>query len=59
MDPLQRLLVVATGNITNEGLLSLFRVHLDEIVSGLEGAGFVELTRDALAPGRPSRGTGS
>ena len=51
----QRLLVVATGNITNDALMSLFQVHLDEIVSGLEEAGLVELTRDALALGRPAR----
>jgi predicted nuclease of predicted toxin-antitoxin system len=52
----QRLLVVATGNITNDALLSLFQVHLDEIVSALEETGFVELTQDALALGRPVQG---
>lgn len=48
----RRLLVVATGNITNDALLSLFELHLDAIVSGLREADFVELSQDALALGR-------
>jgi len=48
----RQLLVVATGNITNDALLSLFELHLDAIVSALDEADFVELTRDALALGR-------
>lgn len=55
----RRLLVVATGNITNDALLSLVEAHLDEIVSALEVAGFVELSTDALAIGRSTRGTDS
>jgi predicted nuclease of predicted toxin-antitoxin system len=55
----QRLLIVATGNITNDALLSLFELHLDAIVSALEEAGFVELSQDALAIGRPTQGTDS
>jgi predicted nuclease of predicted toxin-antitoxin system len=48
----RQLLVVATGNITNNALLSLFELHLDVIVSGFEEADFVELSEDALALGR-------
>ena len=55
----QRLLVVATGNITNAALLSLLEMHLDEIISALEEAGFVELTQDALALGPPTQRTES
>ena len=48
----RRLLVVATGSITSDAPLSLFELHLDAIVSGLGEADFVELSQDALAPGR-------
>ena len=48
----QKLLVVATGNITNDALLSLFELHLNAIVSALSEADFVELSQDALALGR-------
>ena len=48
----RKLLVVATGNITNDALLSLFELHLDAIVSALGEADFVELSQDALALGR-------
>jgi predicted nuclease of predicted toxin-antitoxin system len=48
----RQLLVVASGNITNDALLSLFELHLDAIVSALDEADFVELTKDALALGR-------
>ena len=48
----RQLLVVATGNITNDALVSLFELHLDAIVSALDEADFVELTKDALALGR-------
>jgi predicted nuclease of predicted toxin-antitoxin system len=48
----RKLLVVTTGNITNDALLSLFELHLDAIVSALGEADFVELTQDALALGR-------
>ena len=48
----RQLLIVATGNITNNALLSLFELHLDAIVSALDEADFVELSREALALGR-------
>lgn len=44
----QRLLVVATGNITNSALLSLFEVHLGAILAALEEADFVELFPGSL-----------
>lgn len=55
----RKLLVVATGNITNDALLSLFELHLDAIVSALGEADFVELTQDALALGRRPDDAGS
>jgi predicted nuclease of predicted toxin-antitoxin system len=39
----RRLLVVATGNITNTALLALFRDNLDVVVAALGEADFVEL----------------
>ena len=39
----RRLLVVATGNITNDSLLALVDEHLDAIVSALDEVVFVEL----------------
>jgi len=39
----RRLLVVATGNITNDALLALVHEHLDAIVRSLDEVGFVEL----------------
>lgn len=39
----RRLLVVGTGNITNEALLALVAEHLDAIVGVLDEANFVEL----------------
>ncbi len=50
----RKLLVVATGNVTNDTLLSLFELHLNAIVSALGEADFVELSQDALALGRRS-----
>jgi predicted nuclease of predicted toxin-antitoxin system len=44
----QRLLVVATGNITNSALLSPFEAHLDAILAALEEADFVELVSGSL-----------
>lgn len=44
----RRLLVVATGNITNTALPALFRDNLDVVVAALEGADFVELGPKAL-----------
>jgi len=49
----QRLLVVATGNITNAALLVLFETHLDAIAAALEEADFVELGPDSLVVHRP------
>lgn len=44
----RRLLIVATGNISNNDLLALFDRHLDSIVAALDEAPFVELTDDRL-----------
>jgi predicted nuclease of predicted toxin-antitoxin system len=54
----RQLLVVATGNVTNEALLSLFELHLDAIVSAFAEADVVQLTEEALmlsGPRDPSR----
>jgi predicted nuclease of predicted toxin-antitoxin system len=42
------LLVIATGNITNNELLSLVDANLGEIETALDEAAFVELTSDRL-----------
>jgi predicted nuclease of predicted toxin-antitoxin system len=44
----RRLLVVATGNITNSALLGLFRDYLSEIVAAFDEADFVELRPSTL-----------
>jgi predicted nuclease of predicted toxin-antitoxin system len=44
----RRLLVVATGNITNAALLALFDAHLVEIVSAFDEVDFVELRPTTL-----------
>jgi Uncharacterized protein conserved in bacteria len=44
----RRLLVVATGNITNSALLALFARHLDAVVDALGDVDFVELGPDTL-----------
>ena len=44
----RRLMVVATGSITNAGLLALFEVNLGAIVSALGEAEFVELGRETM-----------
>lgn len=44
----QRLLVIATGNITNTALLWLCERHLEAITAALDGADFVELGAGAL-----------
>jgi predicted nuclease of predicted toxin-antitoxin system len=44
----KRLLVVATGNITNDSLLALFERSLGAIVESLVGCDFIELHRDSL-----------
>jgi predicted nuclease of predicted toxin-antitoxin system len=50
----RQLLVVATGNITNDALLELFELHLDAIASALDQADLVELSRDTLTLSRHS-----
>lgn len=44
----RRLLVVATGNITNNALMALFAANLDLIVAAFDDADFVELGPSAL-----------
>lgn len=44
----RRLLVVATGNITNTALLALFEANLDAVVDALVEADFVELGPEAM-----------
>lgn len=44
----RRLLIVATGNISNNDLLALFDEHLPAIVSALGDVRFVELRPDRL-----------
>ena len=44
----RRLLVVATGNITNAALLALFGEHLDAIVAAFDEVDFVESRPTAL-----------
>jgi predicted nuclease of predicted toxin-antitoxin system len=48
----QRLLIVASGNITNTALLSLLETHLDAITTALGDADFVELGPDSLVAHR-------
>ncbi len=43
-----KLLLVSTGNISNDKLLSLFASHLENLASVLENHDFVELTRERL-----------
>lgn len=44
----RRLLIVATGNITNAALLGLFEANLDAMVGALGDADFVELGPAAM-----------
>ena len=44
----RRLLVIATGNITNAALLVLIETHLDVLVASFDDADFVELSATAL-----------
>jgi predicted nuclease of predicted toxin-antitoxin system len=44
----RRLLIVATGNITNAALLALFEANLDAVVDALGEADFVELGPEAM-----------
>lgn len=43
-----RLLVVATGNISNDDLLGLFTTYYDSIVDAFDQSSFVELGPDKL-----------
>lgn len=43
-----RLLLVSTGNISNNDLLGLFRDQLREILAAFSEHKFVELTRDSI-----------
>lgn len=54
----RRLVIVATGSITNNALMGLFAAHVDVLVAALEEADFVELGPNALVvhrrhPGEP------
>lgn len=53
----RRLLIVSTGNITNNVLLALFKANLDAIVGALAEADFVELGQGAMVVHVP-RGRG-
>lgn len=44
----RRLLVVATGNISNDELLATFKGHLDLIVDALTESNLVEITAEKL-----------
>lgn len=44
----RRLLVIATGNITNSALLALIDENLDTIVAAYDDSDFVELSADSL-----------
>lgn len=50
----RQLLIIATGNITNNALLALFTLHHDAIVASLDQADLVELSQDALVLGQRS-----
>lgn len=53
----RRLLVVATGNITNSALLELFAANLEAIVGAFDEVDFVEIGPRALVlHARPDRG---
>lgn len=44
----RRLLIVATGDITNDALTALFDQHLDALGAALKEVSFVELRLDSL-----------
>ena len=52
----RRLLVIATGNLTNADLLSLFKDNLGAIVAAYDGSEFVELNSGSLSVHPRSRG---
>ena len=43
-----RLLLVSTGNMSNEGLMQLWQKHLPAIAQAVESSRFVELTGNAV-----------
>ncbi|MCP9489206.1 MAG: DUF5615 family PIN-like protein [Solirubrobacteraceae bacterium MAG38_C4-C5] len=51
----RRLLVVATGNITNDDLLALFETDLATILRSLSDAAFVELDSTSVTMHRDDR----
>ena len=44
----RRLLIVSTGNISNNDLMELVHAHLDQIITALHDARYVELANDRL-----------
>lgn len=44
----RRLLVVATGNMSNKALLRIFELHLGTIITTLKESNLVEVTSDRL-----------
>ena len=44
----RQVLIVTTGNITNDDLLALFAAHLDDVLEALQEGSFVELGGDRL-----------
>lgn len=44
----RRLLIVTTGNISNDALLMLFQRHLDSVVAALQEVSFVEFSSERL-----------
>jgi len=44
----RRVLIVATGNITNTDLLRLFTSHLEAMTNALSGADLVEIGTDSM-----------
>lgn len=54
----RRLLVVATGNISNNALLELFEAHLDAIAAAFADSDFVEIGPRALIVHRKPGETG-
>ena len=55
----RRLLVVATGNITNAALLALFEANLDAVIGALGEADFVELGPESMVVHRRRGGPAS
>ncbi|MGH3615378.1 MAG: DUF5615 family PIN-like protein [Pseudonocardia sp.] len=47
-----RLLVVATGNVTNVALLALFRANIDAVVGAFDESDFIELGPETMVAHR-------